>query len=404
MQNIYDYIIIGSGLTGQIIATRLSKATKNTLLLEAETTTGGANRPAQLINQISDAGLRFIPANSLSESGLLELENLLGLKLIKNIRSNNPKTYESTGFKDFVGFGDHPPAFYDQFNYFLSKEEFELTLPLHQIQSLLLEKYEGEILTRAHVTHISNNEPLSDSKMPSENELKAICITVNGSKKYLAKKVIYAGSARDLTNLVSDEVLNLRTKTKLKKDISWLALCLDLYTENEVLNEEFFNHNNMDPKTLFVLDGTTNDEIGPCVGRFQAAVSSDISENQKNYQFSQWVGFIDLSSSEETENIGEVLKKMRRQIKRAFPNIAESIKAERIFVSSAISSGELKLNANGTLAKLPNVWVASAAISKQPNLLGALAQAQMTLASLGVAEMNSTDSNQEITSETELIN
>jgi len=367
--HIYDYIIIGSGLTGQTIATQLSQETQNVLLLEAEPYTGGSNRATHFQNHTTDAGLRFFPSTDLSLKAIRQIENLLGLKLIKHELENHPETYEASGFKSFVGFGDKSPAFYEQFSYFLSPKEIELTLPVYQILQLLKDKYQGELLTRSHVTQFGFSSVPEGSKADPE----LTHVVVNANKEYHAKNFIFTGNVRDLSLILPDSVLNIRAKAKLKKDTYWMAVCLDLYHEGHTL----------DKTNLFVLDGTTDDQIGPCVGRFHAGISAEVSETQKSYQMSQWVGFIDLSTSEETENIGEVLKKMKRQIKRAFPEMSEAIKAERIFVSPPLTGGELKMNSNGTLHKVNNLWIASAQMSEYPNLLGSVLQSQMTLAALG---------------------
>ncbi|AZZ38101.1 hypothetical protein CIK05_15265 [Bdellovibrio sp. qaytius] len=372
--HIYDYIIIGSGLTGQTIATQLSQETQNVLLIEAEAFTGGSNRPAHLSGNILDSGLRFIPANEISIKAIQNLENLLGLKLIKSENENHPETYDASGFKAFVGFGEKSPAFYDEFSYFLNQNELELTLPLHQIMDLLKNKFHGETLLRSHVTKFGFDEQPEGSKADPH----LTHVIVNGSKTYYANNFIYAGPVRDLALIVPDEVLNLRAKAKLKKDTYWMALCLDLFHQDI----------SVEKNNLFVLDGTTDDGIGPCLGRFLPSVAADVSPTQHTQQVSQWLSFIDYSTAEETENIGEVLKKMKRQIKRAFPEMSEAIKSERIFMSPPLSGGELKLNANGTLHKVNNLWIASAQMSKYPNLLGSLAQSQLTLAALGFGEFS----------------
>jgi hypothetical protein len=372
--HIYDYIIIGSGLTGQTIATQLSQETQNVLLIEAEAFTGGSSRQANLHGNILDSGLRFLPANEISIKAIQNLENLLGLKLIKTEKDNHPESYDASGFKAFVGFGDKPPAFYDEFSYFLNSKELELTLPLHQIMDLLKNKFKGETLLRSHVTKFGFEEQAEGSKADPH----LTHVIVNGSKTYYANNFIFAGPVRDLALIVPDEVLNIRAKAKLKKDTYWMALCLDLFHQDIAVEK----HN------LFVLDGTTDDGIGPCIGRFLPSIEAEISPSQKTQQVSQWLSFIDFSTAEETENIGEVLKKMKRQIKRAFPEMSEAIKSERIFMSPPLSGGELKLNANGTLHKVNNLWIASAQMSKYPNLLGSLAQSQMTLAALGFGDFS----------------
>lgn len=356
--HIYDYIIIGSGLTGLTIASKISQETKNILILESENHIGGANRSAQLQNQTLENGLRFFPNTDLSNQAIVQLEDFLNIKLIKSTHANHPETYDASGFKSFVGFGDKSPEFYDQLSYFLNTNELELTLPVHQIIQLLKEKFQGEILTRSYVTKFNFTED------------QLTHVSVNGTKQIYGKNFIFTGNVRDLGLLMPDEFLNARAKAKLKKDTAWMGLCLDLFHEMPLPNMTVEKNN------LFILNGTTDDDIGPCVGRFNTKIDD-------HKQVSQWMSFVDADTAEETENIAEVLKKMKRQIKRAFPEMVENIKGERLFMSSPLSCGEIKLNSNGTLNKVDNLWIASSQMSAYPNLLGALLQSQMTLAALG---------------------
>jgi len=82
--------------------------------------------------------------------------------------------------------------------------------------------------------------------------------------------------------------------------------------------------------------------------------------------------------------VGLSLKKMKRQIKRAYPEAFEGLKLERIFIAPMIAgNGDLKLHANQTLPTLQNLWVASSPINIQKNLVGALLQAELVVSSLG---------------------
>ncbi|MBC7457106.1 MAG: NAD(P)-binding protein [Bdellovibrionaceae bacterium] len=362
--HIYDYIVIGSGLAGVSVASKISKETQNVLLIESESVLGGSNKAAHIKyqnnNYTSENGLRFYPGSPMAKKALKNLEDELGLKLIKSTFENNPETYEASGFKSFVGFGDSPPEFYNEISYFLNSHEIELTLPVYKIVELLKEKYQGETLTKSFMTGFKFTEDVLTH------------VVVNGSKEYYAKNFIFAGTVRDLSVLLPDEALGIRAKTKLKKDTTWVGLCLDLLHEGTT----------MDKHNLFILDGTTNDSIGPCIGRFMHP------QTDMNVQVSQWMSFIDLETSEETENIGEVLKKMKRQIKRAFPEMNDAIKAERLFMTPALSAGELKLNSNGTVAKVDNLWVASGQVNQFPNLLGSILQSQFVLSALGFGSVS----------------
>jgi hypothetical protein len=131
---------------------------------------------------------------------------------------------------------------------------------------------------------------------------------------------------------------------------------------------------------MHILNGTTEDEIGPCVGRFSPAVT----EGEHTLQASQWMTFIEDEVTEDSEVVGAALKKIKRQIKRAYPEALESIKLERIVVAPQIAGdGELKLNGNQSLPGLNNLWVASGPVNAQKNLIGALAQANLVMAALG---------------------
>ena len=79
--HIYDYIIIGSGLTGLTIAKKISQETDNVLILEAQEFTGGTNHTAKINNQNINSGLRFFPASDVANKALSFLEQLIGTNL-----------------------------------------------------------------------------------------------------------------------------------------------------------------------------------------------------------------------------------------------------------------------------------------------------------------------------------
>ncbi len=371
--HIYDYIIIGSGLTGLTIAKKLSQETDNILVLEAQEITGGGNHPAQ-INQIPiNNGLRYFPATEISAKALTFLEELVGTSLTGASIPNTIETYEASGFKKFVGFGEKSPEFYEQLSYFLSKEELVLAQQPHLWAQNLAQALDAQIQKKSIVTKFGF-EGL-DSEKP-----KLTHIIVNGSKTIYGLNFIYAGPVKDLVTLLPDDVLNIRAKAKLKKAKAWQGVCLDLYHSTVT-----------DKSNLFLLNGTTDDDLGPCVGRYLPAVPGGEG------QISQWMSFIDSEDAEDTENIGLVLKKMKRQIKRAFPALVDTIKKERINVTPVLSGSDLKLNANATLPKVPNLWIASSQVNPYQNLVGSLMQAQLILSSLGFAtnlEITSTQAQQ----------
>ncbi|MFM6930268.1 MAG: NAD(P)-binding protein [Bdellovibrio sp.] len=358
MAHIYDYAIIGSGLTGLSIAAALSRETDNIVLLEGADFPGGANKKINFPTGPMNNGLRFIPDSVLAEKAIRFMEGLLGTKIAADASEEAPITYESGGFKTFLGFGDNPPSFYEELSYFTSTKRLDLSIEPHQWMQMLMEKFKGDFNPRSYVT-----------KFHHEGE-RVTHVTVNGSKTVHAHNFIFAGTVKDLALLLPEDAISARARSKLSKNTYWTALCLDLCHSKPVTEST----------AMHILNGTTQDEIGPCAGKFHPAVEVD----GQTMQASQWITFIEQEATDDSEVVGMALKKIKRQIKRAYPEALDDMKLERIFVSPFISGhGDLKLRANQTIPELENLWIASATLNEQKNLVGALLQAEMTVASLG---------------------
>ncbi len=57
--------------------------------------------------------------------------------MIADISEEAPVTYESGGLKTFLGFGDTPPAFYEELAYFTSSKRIDLAVEPYQWTQLL---------------------------------------------------------------------------------------------------------------------------------------------------------------------------------------------------------------------------------------------------------------------------
>jgi hypothetical protein len=307
---------------------------------------------------ITNNGLRHVPDTESAQNAINFLENLLGLKIAGQSFEMPPVTYASGTFKPFIGFGDNPPAFYEELNYFTTNKTLNLKLEPYAWTQLLFEKFKGDFMPKSYITKF---HALKDHVTQ---------VTINGAKTLSAHNFIFCGSVKDLALLLPEHALTPRARQRLGKNTYWTALCLDICHSREVT----------DSTAMHVLNGTTEDEIGPCIGRFLPAAH----EGGQTLQASQWMTFIEDEVAEDSEVVGATLKKMKRQIKRAYPEALESIRLERIVVAPQIAGhGELKLNSNQSLPGLENLWIGSTAVSPQKNLIGALSQAQMVIAALG---------------------
>jgi hypothetical protein len=357
-QHVYDYAIIGSGLTGLCLANALNKISSNILLIEASDTFGGFNRSITTPIGNFNNGLRFLPGGSLTQKAISYLELLLMTNLSPKESDNIALTYDSGALKNFLGFGDHPPAFYEEISYFAQHSKIQTSLEPHEWTQILFNNYSGEFMPKSYVTKIN-----------AEND-QAVSLTINGQKKVQALNFIYTGPIRALKNLLPEDSLSIKARSKLAKNTYWTAVCLDILHSKQITEST----------SLHILNGTTQDEIGPCVGSFLPIVANTDS----NMQYSQWLTFVSAEESEDTEVIGAALKKMKRQIKRAYENSLEDIKFERILVVPDFSgNGDLKLSANQTLPSLKNFWIASGAVNANKNILGSLLQAELVSSSLG---------------------
>ncbi|MCX7977580.1 MAG: NAD(P)/FAD-dependent oxidoreductase [Bdellovibrionaceae bacterium] len=356
-RNTYDYIVVGAGLTGLSIACGLSRNGHSVALLDTSDHPGGINRPVTFERQLINNGLRHIPASDAAMKALGFLENLLGLKIVNSASESLPKTFASGGIKTFVGFGENAPRFLREISQFASGGYLRLNLEPYAWTGLLADRFTGTFIPRSCVTRF---HPQGDS---------VAFVTINGSKTLSGRNFIFTASVRDLISLLPEIALSARVRQRLANGTYWTALCLDLCHSSPVTDDD----------SLFILDGASPDDLGPCVGKFLPSFNANGSQRQ----ISQWMTWLDEESSEESELTAAAIKKIKRQIRRVWPDAIEGLVSERIVLCPNISgSGDLKLTAGGQLPSLSNLWIASAALSPFPGLIGSLLQAELILTQL----------------------
>lgn len=344
---IYDYVVVGSGLTGLIIATRLSQETEKVLLLESSDQVGG---------WLGRSHLPFFPATESSIRSLENLENLIGMKIVGDTVESIPVTFDSGEFKPFMGFGDKTPEFYDEMAYYCAPQALQLKLNPSEWIAQLQKNFKGTIATKSIVTRFQ----VENSQVQN--------VLINGTKKVHGRNFIFCGDIKDLERLIPHDFNGPKVRTKISKTKTWSRVTLVIDHKLTVTDSD----------QLHILIGTAQDEVVTCVGRF---------ENQQ----SLWTTFVSDEEAEDPEITAQALKRIKRQIKRAYPDSFPEGFSEKIVVQSGFGGHfDLKLNANQTWTDLENLWMGSAGFQADRNLVGALKQSWLVLASLGFSVSNFT--------------
>lgn len=358
MAQIYDYIVIGSDLGSLALACALSQNTKNVALVDSQDFAGNDGRAVSFPTGMISNGFHFTPDTELTKKAVSFLEDLLGEKILGPLREIPPVTFEQGQLREFLGFGENNSAFYEEIKFFTSAQRRETLIPPHQWAALLVQKFQGDFIPRSYVTKFE----VADNKV--------ISIKINGSKIIQGLNFIYCGPVKALAGLLPEGALTQKARTRLAKNTYCSAIYLDLCHAKTVTESP----------AIHILHGTNPDEQGPCAGQFQAPVEKD----GVLLQTSQWVTFVEDESEEESEVIGLALKKMKRQIKRAYPDSLDGIKIERLRwapLASAVS--DLKLTGQQSLGEIENLWIGSGTANPQKFWVGSLLQAQLVLAAMG---------------------
>lgn len=358
-----DYVVVGSGLSGLLVAQALAKEGAQVTMVDASEHDASLHRSVSTKLGSHDNALCFLPDTEQTRRGLEFLSTLIGETVSFESFERAPVTYESGGLRPFVGFGNNPPEFYDDLSYFLNQKELIPSLPISEWATKLMVDSKIDYTPRSFVTKFIYNED------------KIQGVVINGQKTIQSLNVIYAGPIKALKYLLPEGAISTRARQKFSKAKFWTAVGVDLIHATPQSEE----------LALHVLNGTTQDDLGPCVGRFFAPVQNEAGVMM---QASQWLSFLDDDDAEDTEKIGAALKKIKRQIKRAYPNSLDGLVSERILaVPSFSGNGELKLTGHQTLPQANNFWIASGGVHTLQNLSGILAQAQIVTSALGVNPM-----------------
>ena len=303
----YDVAIVGSDLSSLILAYLLSEEHDlKTILISAKQSLQDFRKDAVETPINVDETIDYYPATDHSRNSIDWLaETVLKQPLVSGAKESIPKTFESGEFKSFVGFGERKLKTIDAIEYYLQQQNLPLQLSPEEWVKLLLEKYNGEILHKSQPTQI----------LLEEGKVKAIVL--NETKRLEADRFIFCGSARDLLELVPQDDLPGRTRQKIAKSKLYHRLNMQL-TFSEV-----FDHH----PEIHILMGT-KDDFEPVVDQFHLT-TNDQGEQQLS---SSWTYLLNSDEYEDPELMTAVVKYIKRQIKRAYPESFEILSGESISV------------------------------------------------------------------------
>lgn len=364
----YDVVVIGAGLSGLAVASQLSRMSK-VLLVEATESFGGTNHAITTSWGVRTNGLRFLPATAETKQALQYLATALKHPELRISTVEAPpvtedgKSEQQGGLTSFIGFGDATPEHYEALSYFLAQERIDCSLELTTWTTLLKEAFTGDFWPMSPV-----------SKIEFEDN-HAVGVWVNAQKYVKAKKIVFAAPLPLFPQLVTGQPFHQKVKSEFARSKFATAIHLDLFhAKHQCATEQ-----------IHCLGYLSGSEPLPTVGRFHDVAG----EAEGVAQYSQWLSFINDEAAEDLDLIGQALHKMKRAIKRLYPEGIEGPLRERIGVApGAHFTGQFKSKDGMQSTHMKGVYFANGEIHAPKNVVGSLLQAEKVTMAL-MEEMSS---------------
>lgn len=348
----YDVVIIGDEFSALLLAQKLATNGRHVALVPNKESLEDFRKDHNERAVGTHEPFQYAPMNSEAEElfSWLEEEYFPQQKLHGDLCDTPPVTFEGGQFKTFLGFGERKLKSIDALQYYLSSQSVYLKEPIQGLVDQLLKEPSFDILDKMTVTSFE----VEDKNLAS--------VTLNGSTPLKADQFIFCSSPKELLTLFNDASFGGRQRQKLAKSKLWTRVNLVFhYTDT-------FEHQ----PGIHILMGT-KDDFEPLVGEFQ--------ETPKGF-VSTWTYLLDQEQSEDPEIMGGIIKYMKRQLKRAYPDSFNFIDSEKIKVHTDTHGQIEALFDSWTPKNVNNLFVASPQLSPFSGVLANLERAQSLLLEL----------------------
>lgn len=334
-----NVIVIGGGLSGLMLTHRLHRMGHKVTLLEARDYLGGTLRRATL---------DFLTPSNENMSLLEWVRAEAPLPLQFEIIEHRPEIFDEARWKTFSGFLDAEFASISELGRFSHTHEVKLTPGIDQLVRALIEQLPIAAQLQAEVTEIK----VSDERVTE--------VVVNGDKTIKADMVIFTGPPQNLNRLIPGEALPAKHRTRLAKFNSWTAITLEL------------EHADIGHHSGLRLFNHSSKEFEPVIGRIEGTTS-------------RWLTLAHHERNEDHEFIGQCIRHIKRQLKRAWPDLLSDQPKEKIYVdANAFGQNSLKTKSPWQIPEISNLYLAHHSLATQGGALGALEAVQGAEHSLGV--------------------
>ena len=363
----YDIAVIGAGLNGLVISHALAKSGKKIALIESQEKLGG-------IFQDSTTRLGSLPDFFSHLSFNKELEENFSRWTSKIFEEQEQsylkpelvtKTFDSGKFKDFVGFGDKSPDFVDEITEYTNSTKLQMQTGFTEI----VKSYISD-LEQSENVDILFNSTLTGFHL---EEGRLDLIEVNDGKKIEADEYIYTANLFTLNELDEIEILSKAQRQSLAKASSFTAIHL-----------QFIHPGSELPIDKDYILAAAKDKSQACYGQFSLATNFANAQAEA-YQISTWMSFVESSLTNDMELTGNLVREMKRQVKRAFPEAIESSEFERVFVApNSHCTNKVKVK-DFKSDKYPNFYILSRELDEVQGVMGRIHTAVQLLDELDIA-------------------